>query len=318
MATFTSTDRAAAEGIAWVFPGQGAQRVGMGRDLYETFPAARAIFREVDAALRFPLSELCFYGPEEDLKQTVNAQPAIMTVSLACLAAAREAGSIPERPTFVAGHSLGEYSALVATGALDLRDAAVLVRQRGRLMQEAGQRRPGTMAAIIGLDEWQVEEVCREAGAEICNINSPNQIVIGGWREAVLRAMDMARARGARRVIQLNVSGAFHSSLMEPATAAMAEVLSAFTFRHPRVPIIANCTGQPLTTDEAIRQELLQQVCRPVQWLRSVQYLLEAGVSTFIEIGPGRVLAGLIRSVAPNTEIRNIEDVASIQGMRTE
>lgn len=316
MAFFTSSYNTQRTNTAWVFPGQGAQKVGMGKDLYETFPAARAVFQEVDAALGFPLSELCFNGPEEELRQTINAQPAIMTVSLACLAAARESTSIPDHPAFVAGHSLGEYSALVATGVLDLKDGILLVRERGRLMQEAGQRSPGTMAAIIGLDEWEVEDVCREAGAEICNINSQSQIVIGGWRDAVLRAMDMAKARGARRVIPLNVSGAFHSSLMQPAAAGMAEALNAFTFRHPSVPIIANCTGQPLTTGESVRQELLQQVCRPVQWLRSVQYLLSEGVSTFVEIGPGRVLAGLIKSIASNTEIRNIEDVASIESTR--
>lgn len=301
--------------LAWVFPGQGSQEVGMGRDAFERFPEAREVFERADAVLDMPLSRLCFEGPEDDLRQTINAQPAIVTVSLAYLAAARGKNTAVEGlPACVAGHSLGEYSALIAAGVLSFEDGVALVRERGRLMQAAGERNPGTLAAIMGLDESALEEVCQEAGAEICNLNSANQIVIGGERDAVLRAIDLARARGARRAVPLNVSAAFHSSLMQPAAAGMAAAIQRVNFHAPLVPIIANCSGEPVTGGEAIKEELVRQVSTAVQWRRSVVHMLQAGVSTFVEIGPGRVLSGLIRQIDRNARLVSIGNVAEIDG----
>jgi [acyl-carrier-protein] S-malonyltransferase len=286
----------------------------MGLDLYQTFPVARGVFQEADEALGLSLSRLCFEGPEDTLRQTINAQPAIMTVSLACLQAALEAGCLQERPAaFMAGHSLGEYTALVAAGALTFRDGLRLVRERGRLMQEAGERVPGAMAAIIGLPEDKLTELCYQTRAEVCNLNSPGQAVIGGTLDAVARAVEEAKARGARQAIRLNVSGAFHSSLMRPAAEAMAEVVARTPFADAQAPIVANSTAQPITSAEAIRRELLEQLRRPVLWQRSVEYMIENGVTTFVEIGPGRVLTALIRRIDGSANTKNIGDVPSIR-----
>jgi [acyl-carrier-protein] S-malonyltransferase len=302
--------------VAWVFPGQGSQKVGSGRDLYEASPAARRVFQRADAALGFLLSELCFHGPENILRQTINAQPAIVAVSLACLEAAREAGLLARSAAFVAGHSLGEYSALVAAGALDIEDGLRLVRERGRLMQMASEERPGTMAAILGLDEETAVALCRETGAQVCNLNAPGQIVIGGTLAAVEASLDLARQRGARRAIPLNVSGAFHTNLMTPAVKGMARALERVALREPRVPVLANGSARPLTSARQVRDELLYQLDHPVQWQRSVEYMASAGVDTFIELGPGQVLTGLVSRIVPGARLINIDGVAAIQAAR--
>jgi [acyl-carrier-protein] S-malonyltransferase len=297
---------------AWLFPGQGAQQVGMGRDVYDAFPEARAVYEQADAALDRPLSAIIFEGPEEALLQTVNAQPAILITSLACLQAARAMGILSmEPPSFVAGHSLGEYTALIAAGALELETGVRLVQKRGRLMQEAGEENPGTLAAILGLTEADVEGICRETGTEVCNVNASTQIVVGGTRPAVARAMDMAKARGARKAIPLRVSGAFHSSLMRPAAERMLSELDQVQFQMPVAPIVANTSGQVIALtqrgtlagaasalDEVLRRELAQQLKQAVRWEQSVRYMVGAGVETFVEIGPGRVLTGLVKTIA--------------------
>ncbi len=298
--------------LAYVFPGQGSQAVGMGSELYQTSRAAKRAFEEADDALGFSLTRLCFEGPEDELRATVNAQPAILTVSVACLRGLSEAGECPS-PAFVAGHSLGEYTALVSANVLDFADAVRIVRERGRLMYEAGKAKPGGMAAIIGLDEASLEEVCLETGAQIANINCSGQTVISGTREALARSMDLAKTRGARKVVPLQVSGAFHSSLMESAREGMAKAISEMGFRSPSVPIIANSTAQPITTAEEVRGELVQQLCNCVRWQPSVEYMVDAGVSTFVEIGPGQVLSGLIKRINSEVQILSIRDVETIK-----
>ena len=301
---------------ASVFPGQGSQRVGMGYDLYKGYPLARQVFEEADDALGFNLSRLCFEGPEEELAQTVNAQPAILTTSVACLRSVDYFTNGLILPAFVAGHSLGEYTALVAANVLNFADAVQLTRQRGMLMQEAGERIPGGMAAIIGLDALSIEDICQETGVQISNLNSPTQIVIGGSRETLAQAMDLARAMGAK-VILLKVSGAFHCSLMQSATGGMAEAISQLNFSDPKVPIVANSTAQPLTTATEVKDELLRQLSSCVQWQKSVEYMVGEGVSTFIEFGPGSVLSKLIKAIATNAfekievEIREINEIAT-------
>ncbi len=297
--------------IACVFPGQGSQVVGMGYELYQSSREARDAFEEADEALQFPISRLCFEGTEDELRETINSQPAILTVSIACLRAAESNGTI--RPIFVAGHSLGEYTALVAANALEFGDAVRLVRERGRLMQEAGKAKPGGMAAIIGLDEESVEEVCMETGAQIANINCSGQIVVSGTKETIARTMDLAQSRGAVSVVPLGVSGAFHSPLMQPALEGMAQAISQIDFRSPEVPIVANCTAQPITTSDEVKDELLHQLCHCVQWQPSVEYMVEAGVSTFIEIGPGIVLSKLIKRINRQVQVLNISDPESIK-----
>jgi [acyl-carrier-protein] S-malonyltransferase len=305
-----------ASSVAWVFPGQGAQKVGGGRDLYEASAAARSVFQRTDRALGFLLSQLCFQGPEDALRQTVNAQPAIMAVSLACLEAAREDGLLTDEPAFVAGHSLGEYTALVAAGAVGLEDGLRLVRERGRLMQMAGEERPGTMAAILGLDEETAAAVCRETGAQVCNLNAPGQIVIGGTLAAVEAALALASQLGARRAMPLNVSGAFHTDLMIPAVKGMDRALGRVTLRDPQIPILANGSARPVTSAGQVRDELLYQLNHPVQWQRSVEYMASAGVDTFIELGPGQVLTGLIRRIVPGARLLTIDSMAAIEAAR--
>jgi [acyl-carrier-protein] S-malonyltransferase len=302
--------------IAWVFPGQGAQSVGMGRDLYDNVKSAKAIFEQADKALGFSISKLCFEGPEDELRLTINAQPALVTTAFACLEAARElnAKNLPAA-AFMAGHSLGEYTALAAAGVFDFSTAVKLARERGRLMHEAGQKRAGAMAAILGLDEAKLAEVCRQSDTVMANINSPGQIVISGAAENVTKAMTLATAAGASRAVPLQVSGAFHSPLMQPAVEGMIKYLGETKFKNPSTPVIANTTATPLATAEAVKTELRNQLTSPVQWQRTVEYMVSKGVSTFIEIGPGKVLTGLIKRINKEAKLINIGDLASIKGL---
>ncbi|MBA7503514.1 Malonyl CoA-acyl carrier protein transacylase [subsurface metagenome] len=306
---------------AYVFPGQGSQSVGMGLDLYRRYSTAREVFDEADATLGFPLSRLCFEGPEEELTRTDNAQPAILVTSIACLRAAQQASNKDSpSPSFVAGHSLGEYTALVAANALSLGDAVRLVRERGRLMNEAGQKVPGSMLAIIGLDVDTVEDVCLHSKSTISNINCPGQIIISGATDALAEASKLARMKGARRLIPLKVSGAFHSPLMEPIMAEFDEVISNFIFHPPVIPLIANVTAQPLTDVDFIKEELLKQLRHCIQWQPSIEYMMRNGVTSFYEIGPGRVLCGLIKRIDPRVQIFNIsgiEDVTQLENSAT-
>jgi len=303
--------------VAYVFPGQGSQWVGMGRDLYDNFDSAKAVFNQVDEVLGFSLSRLCFAGPEDELRQTINAQPAIVTVSLACLKAALAEASSDDLPppTFVAGHSLGEYTALAVAGVLDFATTAYLARERGRLMYEAGVIRPGGMAAVMGLDEASLAEVCRQTDTQIANINCPGQLVISGAKENLTQAIDLANTRGAYRIIPLPVSGAFHTPLMQSAVDAMSEIVANLSFHEPVVPIIGNTTAQPLTTAESVKTELLRQLCNCVQWQRSIEYIINEGVSTFIEIGPGKVLTGLIKRINKDVKTINVGDASAVRNM---
>jgi [acyl-carrier-protein] S-malonyltransferase len=303
---------------ALVFPGQGSQYVSMGYDLWEAYPEARAIFDEADEILGFPLAKLCFVGPKEALNDTLNAQPAILTMSVAALRVLEARNRL--EPSFVAGHSLGEYTALVAAAALDFVDALLLVRERGRLMKEAGQQYPGAMAAVIGLDDGTVEEICREAskrvdsaGVVVANFNSPGQVVISGGREALEVAVELARARGARRVIPLAVSVAGHSPLLREAARGLERSLESVPFRPAAVPVVANVTAQPVTEPQEIKDGLVRQLYQPVQWVRSVELMIAQGVSRFVEIGPKNVLAGLIRRINRGVQVVNVGDVAGIE-----
>jgi [acyl-carrier-protein] S-malonyltransferase len=290
--------------VAWLFPGQGAQQVGMGRALCEKSAAARDLFAKADAVLGRRLSEICFDGPDDILRQTINTQPAIMTVSLACLATARERGEPLRAPACVAGHSLGEYTAAVAVDALSFEDGLLLVQERGRLMQAAGEENPGTMIAVIGLSEAAARELCAASGAHVCNVNGPEQVVVGGSVEAVAKASELARSFGARKTVPLNVSGAFHTSLMQPAAIGMATALGNTLFRDPEAPIIANGTAEVISDGALLREELSYQLTHAVLWRQSVERMLSMGISIFVEFGPGQVLSGLVKRMAPSATLR--------------
>ncbi|HYG12284.1 MAG TPA: ACP S-malonyltransferase [Pyrinomonadaceae bacterium] len=305
--------------VAYIFPGQGSQFAGMGRELAGHFTAAREVFAEADDALGFSLSQLCFEGPEESLQLTENTQPAILTVSIAALRA-MEAEGLPS-PAFVAGHSLGEYSALVAAGALSLKDAVRTVRARGRYMQEAVPVGVGAMAAILGADAETVADACREAApeGEVCspaNINSPKQIVIAGHTAAVERAMEILKARGAKRALKLPVSAPFHCALMQPAQERLGADLEQLEFADLRVPLVSNVDATAIRSGSEARQSLVRQVSSPVRWLESVKFLSGAGVETFIEVGPGKVLAGLVRQTISEARCLNVADPASLEATR--
>jgi [acyl-carrier-protein] S-malonyltransferase len=302
---------------AIVFPGQGSQSPGMGKELAENFPAARQVFEEADDALGFAISRLCFDGPAEDLQLTENTQPAILTVSVAAFRAMQEVGI--GAPAFVAGHSLGEYSALVAAGALSLSDAVRTVRARGRYMQEAVPVGTGAMAAVIGGDLDAVERVCVEARQDqvcsIANFNSPNQAVIAGNTEAVDRAVELLNGV-ARKVVKLKVSAPFHCALMKPAQDRLTGDLEALNFSEPAMPVVTNVDARATTAPDELRDALVRQVSAPVRWVESMQLLIEQGAGTFVEAGPGKVLSGLMRQISRDVKMLNVEDAASLEATR--
>ena len=299
---------------AFVFPGQGSQSVGMGLELYNVSSAAREVFEEADDSLGFSLSDLIFNGPSDVLQDTVNSQPAIMLVSIACWKAWQEyLGFDAMPPESVAGHSLGEYTSLVVSGVLSFSDGLKLVRERGRLMHEAGLSRPGGMAAIIGLDECSLEHICAETGVELANINSDEQFVISGDKIAVVRAMDLASAQGAKKTLSLPVSGAFHSSLMAQAQEGLKDAIASLELKDPIIPVIANSNGLPMTTIAEVRQELVHGLCHCVQWRNSVKYIVGTGVSQFVEFGPARVLTSLIKRIDKNVQAVTLSDLESIK-----
>jgi [acyl-carrier-protein] S-malonyltransferase len=301
---------------AFVFPGQGAQYPGMGREAAGRYPVARAAFEQADAALGFCISRLCFEGSEEDLKLTENTQPAVLTTSVALFRILQERGI---RPDYVAGHSLGEYSALVAAGALKLEDAAPLVRRRGRYMQEAVGVDAGAMAAILGLDLNAVLRLCEQAAqgqvVAPANLNCPGQIVIAGHREAVERAITAAKASGAKRAILLQVSAPFHCALMKPAEERLAVDLDACLFADLQCPLVTNADARPIRSGTDARSALKRQVSRPVRWQEAIQCLLDDGVRRFVEVGPGRVLLGLVRSIDKSVTMLNAEDEKSVENV---
>jgi [acyl-carrier-protein] S-malonyltransferase len=303
--------------FAFVFPGQGSQAVGMGRALAAASPAAAAVFAEADDALGERISRLAWEGPADVLDRTENAQPALLATSIAYLASLRErqAGTQEPEPAFAAGHSMGQYSALVAAGVVSIADGVRLVRERGRLMQASGEGRDGAMAAILGLDDARLPELVAEASAlgvfGVANRNAPGQVVVSGERAAVEAAGEIARRMGARKTIVLPVSVAAHSPLMAAAADGMQKVLAGVPFADPRPPLLANADARLLSTGEACRAELVEHLTTGVDWVRAVETMAAAGVTTFVEVGPGRVLTGLIKRIAPDAEALALDDPAA-------
>ena len=308
--------------IAFVFPGQGSQEVGMGRALVECYPAARELFEQADKILGFPLGRLCFEGPEAELNDTINTQAAIFTASMAALAALRSAG-YTVKPKYVAGHSLGEYSAYTAAGAVSFEDGLRLVRERGRLMKKAGEINPGSMAAILKLDDEVVAQICRDVTAEgqgllqLANYNSPGQVVFSGHHAAVERGIELAVAAKAKRAVKLPISIASHSELMRVITDEFRAAIHKTPLNLPETPIVANINAEPIDSPEAIRAEMEGQLTSSVRWTDSVRWLAAHGVAEFVEIGPKNVLTGLIRRIEPEVKVNNIrtpEDIEAFLG----
>jgi [acyl-carrier-protein] S-malonyltransferase len=311
--------------FAFVFPGQGSQTVGMGRDLAASSPAAAEVFAAADRALGQPISALAWDGPAERLDRTENAQPAILAASIAILEALRErwlaAGLAAPSPAFAAGHSMGQYSALVAAGALSLDDGVRLVRERGRLMQASGQGRDGAMAALIGLDDERLPELIAAASEHgtfvVANRNAPGQVVVSGERAAIEAGAALARDLGAKRAIVLPVSVAAHSPLMAEAADAMRQTLAGIEFHVPTTTLLANADSRPITTADGARAELVEHLTAGVDWVGAVERMTRAGVTTFVEVGPGKVLTGLLKRIAPDAEIVPADDPASTERLTT-
>ncbi|MBF0122676.1 MAG: ACP S-malonyltransferase [Candidatus Omnitrophica bacterium] len=302
--------------VALIFPGQGAQKVGMGRDLYDNIPAAKGIFDKADEILGFPLSRTIFEGPEDQLMSTACCQPAIFTMSMAALEAFRWSDKFKNVSVkYTAGLSLGEYGALHAAGALSFEETLRLIQKRGAFMEEAAKIHPGKMAAVIGFDQAQLVTICQTAGCEIANFNSPDQIVITGHAAAVEKACQMVMAAGGKKVFPLDVSGAFHSSLMKPAADRFADALKNVNFTVTDIKVITNVNGRPEMTPDEIRGNLSKQICSSVQWVDSVGFIAAEGITDFVEIGPGRVLKGLIRKIDPAIQVHTVqsaEDLAAL------
>ncbi len=300
-----------------VFPGQGSQEVGMGKDLADAFPAAAEVFSRVDDALSFPLSRTIFDGPEEDLKRTALTQPALLATSIACFEVLKERAGEPLLPHFLAGHSLGEYTALVAGGALSLEDGARLVHLRGRLMQEAVPEGKGAMAAILGLDPSVVEEICREGApsgeCQPANFNSPGQVVVSGETDFVKGVMALAKERGAKRVVPLNVSAPFHSRQMRPVADKLLEAFGECSWKNPSTPIVSNAWAKPVSAVEEIQRALFDQTFHPVLWCDSVCFMADRGVQGFLEIGPGTVLAGIVKKCRKGLAVRSFGRLEEIE-----
>ncbi|WP_334073019.1 MULTISPECIES: ACP S-malonyltransferase [Paenibacillus] len=301
--------------IAFVFPGQGSQSVGMGKDMYDSVPESRRLFEQADEVLGFPLSKLVFEGPDSDLKQTANTQPALLTTSVALYQAFAAKGV---KPDFMAGHSLGEYSALTAAGALKFEDAVATVRARGEFMEQAVPGGKGAMAAILGSEREALAGLCKEITdggdlVELANINCPGQIVVSGTKEGIAKVVERAKEIGAKRAIPLEVSGPFHSSLMTSAAERLRAKLAEAQFRDAAVPVVANVTARPVQSAGELSDLLVRQVYSPVLWEDSVKFLIAEGVDTFVELGPGSVLAGLIKKIDKSVRILNVNGLESLE-----
>ena len=297
--------------VGYLFSGQGSQYAGMGKDLYESFPEAKTIFDKADKVLGFSISSLCFNGPQEELTKTNNCQPAIVAMTIACWEAYKTRHS--QIDGYMAGLSLGEYSALVAAGALNFEDAIFLVRRRGEFMEEEAARHPGKMLSVIGLDLIKVKEICSQAKTEIANINCPGQTVISGAPEAIEKAQTLAKEKGAKLAVILEVSGAFHSSFMREAALKLAKELEKINITTPRFPVISNVIAGPVSSPEEIKQNLIRQVSSGVLWEDSMKLILSKNVTTFFEFGPGKVLKGLMRRIDSNAQVTNIEKKTDIE-----